>query len=103
HFLLRNNSGCFYDRRGVLIRFGLGNESSKSNLISKSPDLIGGRELIITQEMVGKKILQFLAREVKKPGWVYKGTPREVAQKNFIDDINSRGGDAMFVTDVGSI
>lgn len=93
-----NNSGCFLDKRDVPVRFGLGNISKKANDFMKSSDLIGIRKLTITQEMVGKTIGQFVAREVKKSTWKYKGTAHEIAQKNFIDYINQFGGDAAFTT-----
>lgn len=101
--LWRNNVGCFYDRRGVPIRYGLANDSIKSNSYMKSSDLIGIKKVLITQSMVGEVIGQFMCREIKKGGWIYKGTPREIAQKNWIDMINSLGGDAMFCNDVGTI
>ena len=85
--LWRNNVGVLKDERGVPVRFGLCNDSSALNRILKSSDLIG-------ISSTG----QFLAREVKRPGWTYKGTDREIAQLNFINLINTLGGDAKFTT-----
>jgi len=93
--LWRNNSGAVkIDNR--FVRFGLANESAALNDVFKSSDLIGIRPLIITQEMVGKTVGQFVAREVKTENWKYKNTKREKAQKAFIDLINKLGGDADF-------
>lgn len=84
--LWRNNSGVAREEHRH-IRFGLGNDSSKINRKWKSGDLVGigpgGR---------------FLMVEVKRPGWKWTGTEREVAQANAINDVNKRGGIAFFCT-----
>ena len=85
--LWRNNVGVLKDERGVPVRYGLANESSKINSVLKSSDLVG-----ISADG------QFMAREVKAPGWYYTGTKRESAQLNFIELINKLGGDAKFTT-----
>jgi hypothetical protein len=85
--LWRNNTGVAFDNRGIPIRFGLCNDSSKMNNVLKSSDLIG-------IDSDGR----FIAREVKKPGWTFKGTAREQAQLNFIELVNSLGGDAKSTT-----
>jgi hypothetical protein len=99
--LWRNNVGCLPDRRGVPLRFGLANESDKINKIVKSSDLIG----ISPQG-------QFLAYEIKAPGWHYTGNQpcickphksqcnrcHEKAQMAFLTFINSMGGRAAFIT-----
>lgn len=85
--LWRNNVGVLKDDRGVPVRYGLCNDSSKLNKLIKSSDLIGINDRG-----------QFVAREVKKPGWRYTGTERERAQLNFIELINAMGGDAKFTT-----
>lgn len=96
--LWRNNVGVLKNERGVPIRFGLANESNQMNKRIKSSDLIGIRPVLVTQEMVGTVIGQFVARETKRSGWVFKGTPREQAQLKFIELVISKGGDACFTT-----
>ena len=56
--LWRNNTGALVDRQGRLVRFGLCKGSS---------DLIGLRSVEITAAMVGQRIGQFIAIEVKTP------------------------------------
>ena len=90
--LWRNNVGAGKLDDGSFVRWGLANDSAALNHVLKSSDLIG-----ITREG------QFLAREVKHAGWKYTGTDRERAQLQFIQLINSLGGDAAFATGTGSI
>lgn len=101
--LWRNNVGCLIDKNGRPVRYGLNNISKKANDEYKSSDLIGIKKVTITQDMVGKTIGVFMAREVKRQGWKYKGTEAEKAQKRFIDLVNELGGDACFVNEVGSL
>jgi hypothetical protein len=84
--LWRNNSGALTDVEGRLVRFGLGNDSPKTNKTFKSSDLIG------VQEGTGR----FVAIECKAKGWKYHGTNREVAQLNYINCIKRSGGLACF-------
>lgn len=98
--LLRNNSGAFKDETGRLVRYGLGNVSKQVNDIFKSSDLIGLTPIVITPDMVNSIIGVFTAVEVKASDWKYKGTKREIAQKNFIDFILKRGGKAGFAKSV---
>lgn len=99
--LWRNNVGQVdpntYDGKSF-IRFGLANDSKQMNKRTKSSDLIGIRQVTITPDMVGCVIGQFVAREMKRPGWKYTGTEREQAQLNFISLVISMGGDACFST-----
>lgn len=88
-YLWRNNSGVLEDRRGVPVRFGLGNDSQRINAVLKSSDLIGiapgGR---------------FVAIEVKAPGWRGPRTPRERAQAAFIELVRRQGGIGAFVSSI---
>lgn len=88
-YLWRNNSGVLRDDRGVPVRFGLGNDSTRINAVLKSSDLIG-----ITA--TGR----FVAIEVKAPGWRGPRTERERAQAAFIDLIRRQGGIGAFVTSI---
>jgi hypothetical protein len=54
--LWRNNTGALVDQQGRFVRFGLCKGSS---------DLIGLRSLEVTTEMVGQRIAQFVALEIK--------------------------------------
>lgn len=95
--LFRNNVGVLMDSRGIPVRFGLANDSSVVNKSLKSSDLIGIKPVIITQDMVGQTIGQFVSRECKWSGWKYNPKdPHDQAQQRWIDMINSLGGDAKF-------
>jgi hypothetical protein len=54
--LWRNNTGALVDQQGRFVRFGLCKGSS---------DLIGLRALEITPELVGQRLAQFVALEIK--------------------------------------
>ena len=85
--LWRNNSGALTDVGGRLVRFGLGNDSARTNEVCKSSDLIGlGPDGV------------FVAIECKREGWKYKGSGRELAQRNFINIVAADGGIACFAT-----
>lgn len=104
HTLWRNNVGAMHTDKGGFVRFGLANESAQVNKIIKSADLIGIRRVLITSEMVGRVIGQFLSREVKNSAW--KGTiktEREIAQKNWMDLVIALGGDACFAIGEGTL
>lgn len=101
--LWRNNSGVLKNERGVPVRFGLCNDSEKLNEHAKSSDLIGIRRVLVTPAHVGRTVGVFYAREVKRAGWRYTGTPREVAQLRFIEAVVAMGGDAGFATSEGDL
>jgi hypothetical protein len=97
--LWRNNVGATYTQKGDFIRYGLANDSTAVNCIIKSSDLIGIKPILITPDMVGKIIGRFVSWEVKNNNWTYKGTEREQAQLNWINLINTLGGEAKFITE----
>lgn len=99
-FLMRNNSGALEDKDGRVVRFGLGHVSKDQNDNFKSSDLITCMPVMVTSEMVGTVIGVFVAVEVKKEAWVYRGDKREVAQLNFINWVKMRGGIAGFCNSV---
>lgn len=94
--LFRNNVGSLRDERGIPVRYGLCNDTPAMNKRVKSSDLIGIRPVIITPDMVGTTLGQFVAREVKREGWKYKGTEHEQAQLRFGEIVTSLGGDFKF-------
>lgn len=94
--LFRNNKGVLPDARGVPVRFGLCNETAALGKRLRSSDLIGIRPVVITPDMVGSTIGQFVAREIKKAGWKYKGTEHEEAQLRFGELVIGLGGDFKF-------
>ncbi len=81
-----------------IVRYGLCNDSHQLNALFKSSDLIGVVPRLITPQMVGSTIGQFLAVEVKKPGWQFKGKGREVQQQAYLTLVASRGAIAQFST-----
>lgn len=98
--LFRNNRGAFKDKVGRWVRYGLANDSKKFGDEIKSSDLVGWRTVVITPDMVGKSIAQFVSLEIKDEDWA--GEPRderEVAQKKWIDLVNTYGGYAAFISD----
>ena len=94
--LWRNNNGACVDNTGRMVRYGLGNDSSKVNKHIKSSDLIG-----ITPVQVGGHTLGiFTAIEVKRGGWAYKGTAREKAQLAWLELVTVMGGIGKFAAGV---
>ena len=101
--MYRNNSGALKcPKTGRLIRFGLGNTTKKLNMKRKSSDEIGYKTIVITTEMVGKKVGVFSAIEIKKLGFVHREVypegSREKPQKEFMDRVIEAGGIAGFAS-----
>lgn len=99
----RNNVGAMYDANGQFVRFGLANDSEQMNKRIKSGDLIACRPTVIEPYMVGHTFGLFVSREIKRPGWTFTGTPREVAQQRWNEYIVGLGGDACFATGEGTL
>lgn len=97
--LWRNNSGATKDENGRMIRYGLGNTSKRINDVMKSSDYIGFVPRLITPEMVGTRIAQFMALEMKKPNWkLIPSDKRGQAQANFGSIVSNGGGIFSFIS-----
>ena len=102
--LFRNNVGAFRTDEGGFLRYGLANDSQAMNDKIKSSDLIGIRKKVVTLAMVGSTVGIFTARECKKEDWKFRPNDKHAgAQLNWINLINSYGGDAAFATDEGTL
>lgn len=101
--LWRNNVGAGKLENGSFVRWGLCNDSVAVNAALKSADLIGLRRVMITQEMVGSIIGQFMSVECKHADWHWTGTPREISQLHWAELILSLGGYAAIVTGAGAL
>lgn len=99
----RNNSGACKDDTGRMIRYGLGNDSTRINSEWKSSDLIGIMPRQIEAHHVGNVWGVFAAVECKKPGWSKPGGDREVAQGNFLSNVLALGGYAKFAQSVEDV
>jgi hypothetical protein len=69
-----------------------------AGLCKGSSDLVGWRVVRITSEMVGKRMAQFVAIEVKKP----QGGVVTPEQQEWLDMLNRDGGFGIVVTSVDS-
>lgn len=79
--LFRNNVGKLKDERGQWVAYGLCNGSS---------DLIGWKSILVTPQMVGKRVAIFVANEIKiRNGKLTK------EQENFLSVVESAGGIAI--------
>lgn len=87
--VFRNNVGAFKAPDGRVIRYGL---------ITGSGDLIGWRSLVITPDMVGTTVAQFVSVEVKTP----KGTVRP-EQTVWADNVRKAGGIAVIARSVEDV
>ena len=92
--LWRNNNGALQDVHGRLVRYGLGNDSTATNKLIKSSDLVG----IWNGTFVS---IECKASDWRNPwaeGSRRKPTDRETAQKAWIDIVTREGGLACFAT-----
>lgn len=97
--LWRNNLGAVHTDDGRFIRYGLANESAQLNAKVKSSDLIGIQPVRIGGEVIGR----FVAIEVKKSGWGFKGTIREGAQLKYLNIVELNGGRGFFINDSNNL
>ena len=99
HALWRNNNGAAMSEDGRMLRFGLGNDSSKLSKVWKSSDLIGITRVQSTY--VGQIFGVFTAQEVKRPGWrQVPSDKRAIAQAKFMANVRALGGIAGFAQSV---
>lgn len=85
----RTHSGSVLLRNPRVVHFGLCVGSS---------DLIGWRQVVITPDMVGQKIAQFIGLETK-----YGRRTATEAQDNFLNQLDNAGGLAMLVRDASEV
>lgn len=96
--LFKNTSGVLKNQQGTPVRFGLGNTSHAVNQTTKSSDYIGWRPLLITPDMVGGVVAQFVGIEMKAEGWTPAGPgdkaryAHEQAQRKFGAMVLADGG-----------
>jgi hypothetical protein len=88
---------------GNFIRYGLANDSKVLGDMLKSGDLIGWRPVVITADMVGKVIAQFISVECKSSDWqpppLDTKDEAAAAQYRWAKLVNDEGGYAVFITD----
>jgi hypothetical protein len=100
--LWRNNRGVFVNPNGQPVRYGLANDSKQLGDKLKSGDLIGWRPLLITPDMVGKVIAQFVSVENKAEDWI--APPADTVDKHILGQrawanlVNREGGYAVFIS-----
>ncbi len=80
--LWRNNVGMLKNAKGNRVRYGLCNPGGS--------DLIGFRSVVVTPAMVGSRIAQFVAVEVKAG----KNAPNK-NQRDFLRIVDGAGGRAI--------
>lgn len=101
--LWRNQRGAGKMESGNYIRYGLANDSKQLGDKLKSGDLIGWRPVIITQDMVGKLLAQFVSVECKAEDWTPPPLDTKdeaaAAQYRWAELVNREGGYAVFVND----
>lgn len=101
---MRNNVGACQDKTGRVIRYGLLNESKQMNEQTKSPDRVGIRRVVVTPDMVGGVIGQFVAREIKHATWTGRTlSPHEQAQLRCLQLFTLYGADASFANGTGTL
>lgn len=105
-FLGRNNSGAFSAKQPPSpgTRWGWCNHSKALNDVFKTPDLLGWTSIVITPEMIGKRVAVFTMAEIKDPNWkLQPSDKRAQAQLNCINKGIEAGAIAGFVTHVSQL
>ena len=101
--LWRNQRGAGKLDSGNYVRFGLANDSKALGDKLKSGDYIGWRPVIITPDMVGKVLAQFVSVEFKAEDWTPPPLDTKdahaAAQYRWAELVNREGGYAVFVND----
>ena len=80
-------------------QWGVSNEAN--HMLDLAITLLDRRSLpvLITQDMVGSVIGQFISRECKRSDWKFNpNNPRDLAQMKWVELILILGGDAKFTT-----
>ena len=105
--LWRNNRGAGKMESGNYVRYGLANDTPELNKKLKSGDLIGWRPVVITPDMVGKVLAQFVSVECKEEDWtpppLNTRDEAAAAQYRWADLVNREGGYAIFVNDPNNL
>lgn len=100
----RNNVGACYDQTGRLIRYGLANDTAEMNKQMKSGDVITCNPILITQEMVGTVIGQFVSIECKRSDWhLTTGDEHGQAQLRWQQLVRRYGGAAGFANEADDV
>ncbi len=103
--LWRLNTGVLRNEAGRPVRFGLANDNAEMNKLIKPGDLIGWRPRLVTPDMVGDVIAQFVSIEAKADGWRFpRPTNRTAyahcsAQLRWARMVQAEGGEAGFMID----
>ncbi len=88
-----------FEVKSVPVRYGLANDSAQLNEKIKSSDVIGILPRLIQPQHVGLVLGQFVAVEVKKPGWRHNpNDPHEIAQGKFLSLCADKGAAVQFST-----
>lgn len=93
--VFRNNVGTATFPDGSRVVYGLGDDT---------PDLIGWMPVVVTQEMVGRKLAVFFGVEVKKVGALKKANKKHInGQINFLEQVVKGGGIGVMCDDEAKV
>jgi len=91
----RNNIGSYTDDRGVPVCYGVAGKPHPAGESLGGSDFIGWTSIIVTPDMVSKRVAIFTAHELKSDE--RKKSKSLAAQENFISRVIMHGGLAGFV------